>query len=647
MKRVHSLAAVCGLSLTLSAAMAAPPVLDRVPDDALITIVIPSPQDMQKNLSALSTAIEAPAVPSVEDLLAMAGLGGGIDLKRSMAIVVMGPKELDKGAAPAKKAKDAEGEKKADKESGKDDMGGGKDADAQPANPDKAAAKKHRRHVETDDSDVDWDAGMQRLVVLVPITKYEDFLSNFGVKPAGQGKVDEFVTNQGEDGYSKPLEDGYAAMGPDKELVQAFTGKSGASPLKSRLGKAGEAVADSSDLIAIVNLDRVRPLATEGLKKMQKEARSQMDMMGEQGMEKNLDMVKWMGDTIVRDTQTLVAGVKTGSMGVTLEVVGAFKAESYLAGVFGEGGNATPILGKLFGGKYLAAGAIDLSSPGARQLMKDIITKVEMPGGEPASKAAMASIENNRGVGAVMGFPEGGAFSGILTATVLYTATKDPQQALKLFKDSLAAMDGAKVGELVYATKYTEPSGKEGDSPFAAWETRMTSEDGQIPAQMQQAMPLMFGPAGVPSGYVAVANDGLYTTYSKNSELMNKSINAPKEGNIGSDALIKQTQGMLPKNRMAEAYLGTRNILDMALPFAAMATGGGLPMDKIPEKLPPIAGAISAESGSVRLSMVIPAPVIKTGITLGEAIQEMKENAPGKGGKGEPKPEKGAGQPKF
>jgi hypothetical protein len=70
-------------------------------------------------------------------------------------------------------------------------------------------------------------------------------------------------------------------------------------------------------------------------------------------------------------------------------------------------------------------------------------------------------------------------------------------------------------------------------------------------------------------------------------------------------------------------------------------------MDKIPEKLPPIAGAISAESGSVRLSMVIPAPVIKTGITLGEAIQEMKENAPGKGGKGEPKPEKGAGQPKF
>lgn len=626
MKRIHSLAAVSGLCLALSSAMATPPVLDRVPDDALITLVIPAPQTMQKNLSALATAVESPApLPSIEDILAMGGIGGGLDLTRSVAIVIMGPKELGKAPKPVKKDAAAE----------KDDMGGEGD-------------KKPRRQVEEEEEpEIDWEAGMERVVMVVPITKYEDFLANFGVKPAGEGTVDAFVTNEGEDAYSKPIGEGYAAMGPDKELVQAFTGKVGASPLKSRLGKAGEAVADNSDVIAIINFDRIRPMATEGLKKMEKEAKAQMDMMGQPGMEKNLDMMKWMGDTVVRDTQTLVAGLKTGALGISLDMVGAFKSDSYLARVFANEGNATPILGKLFGGKYLAAGAIDFSSPGAKQFMRDIISRSEMPGGEPATKAALASLENTNGQGVVMGSPEGGVFSGVLTSTVLYTPAKNPDQALKDFKSALAAMDGAKVSELVYSTKFTEPSGKEGDPSFAAWETKMTSESGEMPAEMQQAMPMMFGPAGVPSGYVAVANGGIYTTYSKSSELMNKAINSPKEGNLAGDAMVKQTQGMLPKNRMAEGYLGTRAILDTALPFAAMAMGGGLPMDKIPEKLPPIGAAISAENGSMRMSIVIPAPIIKTGITLAAAFEEAQAGGVDNGGKGDAKPEKGAGQPKF
>jgi hypothetical protein len=661
MKRIQGLAAVCGLSFTLSAAMALPPVLDRVPDDALVTLVIPSPQSMQKNLSALSTAVESPApVPAVDDILAMAGIGGGLDLSRSVAVVIMGPKDLDKGAAAPKKAKKSEkkedaGDKvdkgeKGDKDAAKpkDDMDGGKDGDDGA----KPGAKKKRRRADADADDqpeIDWQSGMERVVMIVPITKYEDFLGNFGVKPAGEGKVDEFVTNQGEDAYAKPLGDGWAAMGPDKELVQAFTGKVGGTPLKSRLGKAGEAVTDNSDLVAIVNLDRLRPAATDALKKMEKEARSSIDMMGEKGLDKNLDVVQWLGDTIVRDTQTMVLGVKTGSMGLELDAVGAFKPESYLSKVFGDGGNATPLLGKLPGGDYLAAAAIDFSSAGAKQLMKDLISKVDIPGGEAATKAATSSVENIQGKGVVVGGPKNGLLSGILTATVVYSPAKDPQQALKDFKTSLAAADGTKIGDMVYATKYTEPSGKQDDSPFAAWETKVTSESGEMPAQVASAMPLMFGPAGVPSGYVAVANGGLYTTYSKSTELMNKAIGSAKEGNLGSDALVKQSQGLLPKNRLAEGYLGSKSILDYVMQIMAMS-GTPMPMDKIPEKLPPVAGAISAESGSMRLSLVVPAPVIKTGITLGEAFDNAKANAGKKGEKGDAKGEKGekgAGQPKF
>src|SRR6185436_5963977 len=97
MKRLQGLVAVSGLCMALSAAVAAPPVVDRVPDNAVLAIVIPSPQDLQKHLTSMLTAAEiAIPTPAIEDLLAMGGITQGIDLTKSFAVVVMGPKELDK-----------------------------------------------------------------------------------------------------------------------------------------------------------------------------------------------------------------------------------------------------------------------------------------------------------------------------------------------------------------------------------------------------------------------------------------------------------------------------------------------------------------------------------------------------------------------
>jgi hypothetical protein len=74
-------------------------------------------------------------------------------------------------------------------------------------------------------------------------------------------------------------------------------------------------------------------------------------------------------------------------------------------------------------------------------------------------------------------------------------------------------------------------------------------------------------------------------------------------------------------------YVGTKGILDLALPFAAM-TGMTIPADKIPEKLPPIAGGLSAQGNGLRFTMVIPAPVLKTGVYLGMEAQKAMEAPP-------------------
>jgi hypothetical protein len=640
MKRVQGLVAVCGLSLALTAAMAVPPVVEKLPENAMISVIIPSPQTMQKNLSALSTAVESPMpVMSVDDLLAMSGMGGGIDSSKSMAIVLYGPK--DKPADAKADAKpDAKPGAKAD-DTKKDAAKGEKDAkDA------KADAKKDA-DADDDDDMSEMEKDLERMVILIPVTKYEDFLGNFGAKPAGEGKVDTFASPSGEDAYSKLLGDGYAVMGSDKELVEKFTGKSDAAKsLKARMGKAGEELTDSLDVMAIVNMDRLRPLAEKGMKEMEKQAKERLESAGQESQEKNLAVARWVGEMVVRDTQVIVTGFKFGSTGVTMEATGSFKPDSYLAKTFAGKGNAAPLMSKLPGGNFLWAGAMDLSSPGIRAMMKDLIGKAQLPGGDKAAQAAASAMETTEGIGATIGFPVGGAFAGLLTNTVVYTASKDPAASLKSFKDNLVAMNDQKVETLTYKTKFIENASKAGETPIHAWETKFEAADGgEMPAEMSQAMPFLFGPQGMPVGYVAVGSGGVYSTYAKNTELMTKALDAAKGDNLSADAMLKQSQGMLPKDRIGEMYVGTKGILDLALPFAAMA-GMTVPADKIPEKLPPIAGALSSQDGSLRFTMMVPAPVIKTGVFLGTEAQKSMQG----GGGEEPakaKPDQGAGQPKF
>ncbi len=624
MKRVQGLVAVCGMTLALSAAMAVPPVVEKLPDNAMISVVIPSPVTLQKNLASLATAVDSPIpMMSVDDLLSMSGMGGGIDTGKSIAIVIYGPKD---------KPVDA---KKADK----DDK---KDAKADP----KADAKKDADADDEDDMAA-MQQGLERMVVLIPVTKYEDFLGNFGAKPAGEGKLDSFATPDGEDAFSKLLGDGYAVMGTDKELVEKFTGKpDAATSLKTRMGKSGEEITDSLDIMAIVNMDRLRPVAEKGIREMEKQAKDQLEAVGQEAQEKNLVVAKWIGETIVRDTQVIVSGFKFGSSGITMEANGAFKGESYLAKVFAGKGNAAALMNKLPSGNYLWAGAMDMNTPGIRTMMKDIISRTELPGGDKAKAAATKTMETTEGMAATIGFPVGGAFAGLLTNTVMFTQSKDPAAALKSFKDNLIAMDGQKMESVTYKTKYIDGASKAGETSIDAWETKFEAADGgEMPAEMAQAMPFMFGPQGSPVGYVAKGQSGVYSTYAKNTELMTKALGAEKGENLSADAMLKQSQAMLPKDRIGEMYIGTKGILDLALPFAAMA-GMTVPADKIPEKLPPIAGGLSSKDGSLRFTMVIPAPVIKTGVFLGmEAQKAMEANGGEEPAKA--KPDNGAGQPKF
>lgn len=597
MKRVPGMIAVSGLGLALSAALAlaAPPALDRVPDNALVVFTIPSPQKLQKNLEALTTAIEAPMpVPAIDDLLAMAGIQGGLDTSKSVAVAYFGPEDLNK-----------------------DNI-----------------------------DDIDWEAAENRVVFVLPISDYAKFIENFGGKPAGDGKVDSVTTPDGEDAFVRDIGNGYAAMGPDKAIVEGFTGKP-ASAISAKLGVTGGTLTDGSDFATIINFDRLRPVAQKGIAKAIEEAKNQMAEMGQaEGaqFEQSLALGKWMGETLARDTDLLVGTVNLSAKGVTAEMVGNFKADSYLSKALAVKGNAARLMSKLPAGPYIWAGAMDLAAPGAKQLFKDLASRSPSSGVD-MSKTYAESIESADGFAGVMGFPMGGAMAGFFTQTVGFTSSKDPAKYVAAFKSALESSNGSKQNAMTVATKYVVDGAKAGETPVDLWEMKVTADpDSDAEMGMQQVMSFMFGPQGVPAGYIAKTDGGVYMTYVKSGELMSKALKAGTGENLASDTGLKAAQETLPKERVAEMFISTRSILDLVLPFAGLA-GFQVPADKIPEKLTPVSASITGGNNSVRMTIALPTDVLKTGITLGMAAQEAME------GGGEPvdpnKNEGGAGQPKF
>ncbi|MFN7022039.1 MAG: hypothetical protein ACK4WH_12030, partial [Phycisphaerales bacterium] len=584
--------------------LAAPPVMDRVPDNAFAVIGMPSPDAMHKDISALMTAVEAPfPMPEVADLLAMAGITEGIDTSKSVAIVLYPPKK-DPLKDAAKKAADAMGDED-------DDEGEGEDP---------------------------------RAVILMPIKKYEDLLANFGAKPEAGQAITRIDTPDGGDGYVKDVGSGYAAMSDDRELLAAFDARSGASPLKSKLGVAGDKLTDNSSMFIVVNMDEVRPMWPELKKELEsaiKEQAENLPMAGEAPNPFDSAAAVWFLDTMMKESRAMVAGIKPSGKGFGMNMAMNFTEGSMMGGMFKDGGRAGDLLAKLPAGPYLVAGAYDYSAPAIKKFFKDLSAKGEGGGSGVSFGIGLdaKTMDISDGAAFTMGLPKGGIFGGLMTGMVTYVKAKDPASIIAVNKASMTELNGQTQEGMAFEIKYTDKAAQVEGVDVDAFDVKITSEEG---LDMAQPMAMVFGPSGGPNGYIARADGGMYMTMAKSSELMGTALKVGKGGeNLGSDRLISQVGGSMPANRIAEFYIGTRSIADMVLPFAAMA-GVTVPADKIPENLPPIAATLSGEAGVAHFALFVPTPVIKTVFEVGMAVQQQMEGGEmPDGGKSE------TGQPRF
>jgi len=572
MRQSRSLLLVGSAGLCLSTAQAMPPVMDRVPAEAMITIAVPNFAALQKDLKAVGTLVGQPGfADQIDQVLLMAGIEKGLKQDGSLAVVIM----------PMTKAQ----------------IDAGEEPDA---------------------------------IVLIPTPNYAELVGNFGVATPS-GAIDTLNIN-GEEVFAKDLGEGFAALGPKKASVEAFSGKAGQMAAHKKLaGEVGDKLSDKADLSIVVNMQAVRPLAEKSIDEGLERIAGQAAAMGG-GAAPNPESMAWIKENIFKDGLGMVAGLTIDNMGVSLDTTLSFAAGSKMAKALTAPGTSTGLISKLPAGPYLAVLALDTSAPERRALVREF-ADLAAKGGAANSAAAIQAksfvdtIENSDGQAMMVGVSPGGLMGGLLVSSVSYVATKDPAAFVAQRKGYIKAMIDGKHATGKVEDNASEVNGKKVDS----FEMRLIA-DPNNPFAAQGSM-MMFGPAGGPSGFIAKAEGGVIETFAKNSQLLGAALNtaAKGENSQGQDKILALIGERLPANRVAEIYIGTKGILDTVMPMAAMFGGPQLNVD-IPQDLPPVGLGITPNGGSVTASIYLPAPVLKT---FGELAKQLQgalgngENAAG------------------
>ena len=470
-------------------------------------------------------------------------------------------------------------------------------------------------------------------VAVIPVKDYNAFVKNFG----GTGNGVEELKLDENPVYAKNIEGGFAAVGPNKALVEKFAGKpGGGASHEALLGATGKAIAETSDIVLVANIAKLGDKIKEGTQGFKDQMGMAMAMAGGGG---DLTAIDKFTETFIKEAQSGVIGFRIGESGVTVDLGAQFKEGSEYAGYFTAPGKASELLARLPNQQFLFTMAMDTSSPGIRNLLKavkDMASKMQGddkggPGMFPADFA-----DKGEGIAFQLGnspAPMGGLFLN----TVAFIKSSKPDELAKALKDDLTAMNGKTVSGITYTTTY-EAAEKGGEAPADSWSMKMQADPEDDNAQMVNQMNFMlFGPSGL-TGYAAPTDQGLVLTYAKNADLLKQALASSKGGgaNAGSDAEVKAIASNLPAGRSFEGYLGVKSILDTVL--GILAPMGVAPNVQVPESIPPVGFGATTQNGGLRFTIVVPTKVITSVKSIAESIDQ---------GGADDMDKPGAGQPKF
>lgn len=542
-----------GMAMCWSAVAAPPPALDRVPDDAAVTLVMPSAQQFVDDARALVNRV----VPQAERENAMGGLDmlqgfvsmPGMNGAGSVAAVVYVSEEEAYDGPP--------------------------------------------------------------MVLILPVSDFGQFRNAIGAE--GTGPVFEGEMN-GESMYLKDIGGGFAAVGAVPELVQEFAGDAGhlANHVK-RLGAQGQTALGANDVTMIANLEILSPYIQMAGEQMQQQMGMIMMMAGEQGgqLQPALEMMSGLMSKLADEGQTAVIGAQIGDSGLSLDTGVQFKDGTESFNALMSKGNASKLLNKLPAMDFMFAYAVDSSHPGLAKFREHMSKMAEGSGQQMGGVSFMDMMKDAKGMTGAMGsvpMMGAGMFSNFVTVTV----TDHPQETVDMVASTMKEMDGQTAQGLKYTTSFEKGATEIAGTKVSAYSMQMMPDGSAGGPQMGAAsmiMPMLFGPSGGPTGYMAAVDGAVVQTMSQNTPLMEKAIKAAKSGEgLGANQALQAVAGHLPDGRFYEFYLSIDQVMNTVGPMAAMM--GAMPGFEKVEKLTPIGFGASTSEGGLLNRIYVPNDVM-------------------------------------
>lgn len=444
-------------------------------------------------------------------------------------------------------------------------------------------------------------------IMLLPVKDYKQFVTARGGVGAGVEEIDF----GGQDAFVKKVNDGYAALSNDGDVLEDWAPTDGhLNTHVSSMGTRAFGAAVEADVFIVGSIAALANDWREGYEGMKGMAM----MFGGPEAAQGFASIDPLVGAFLTDAQTGVVAIDFGGDGVTARLLSRFKEGSMLAGLFSGKSDTGSLMGRVPDMPFAFAGAVDTSSPGMRSLMG--MMQQNLPQEQAGQARVLMDLMNNStGSAFVIGAPsmqEMSIGAGAFVRSAAYYRSENPGKLKTSMADGLKLANGQKMeqeGMTVVTTTSYRPEARviEGVT-VDEWgmQTNFEGEPNEQTMQAQMAMSMLMGSNGM-GGYITSTDKGVVMTMSRNSQMLTQTLGTAKNGGgLGVNAEIAAISAKLPDNRAMEMYIGVDKLLGIGAAF----------LGEIPP-MPPVGIVAASGQDTAEIALHISPVVIAQGMQLG------------------------------
>ena len=491
----------------------------------------------------------------------------------------------------------------------------------------------------------------QSALILIPVTDYNTFVSNFADAKAdgavtqatmGDGGRPHFMANWGK----------YAAMSPSRDVV--------AQKPSATLQVQGMAAKEmqGKDAVLFVNMPAIRAKAVPMIQQQRQAWLAQM----EQGLAGNPNAAKMVplartafnmalsfAEQLLNESQSVTFGVNLTNDGINITSMGEFLPGSKLGQQIARIKNSDQsMLNGLPQGKYIFSGGFVCDPKATTEIFNDVVGPVtnDLNALGDQGKAvsdwlsamrAQLAATNGSTFGVLVPNAPMGAGSLIQEVVVVQG---DAPALTKAMKDNFAASNN--LSQSFQAA--LQPQGQAMQMPTYSFNDNAKTINGvkldqiqmklndnpQTPqeAQALQMLRMIYGPQGL-SGYLgAVDPKHVVMGMGLDDQLMQQAVAAAKANKdaLSSQPELRAVSGQLPQNRMAVGYFALDQLITTGVNYAKQM---GMPVNlQLPPNLSPIGMTLASQGSAIHSDVYIPTQLVQS--IVAASMQMMMQMQGGK-----------------